>query len=281
MSLNSSRIEETAETIRAIQINNIDAEPDAAELTKTRQKNAINKIKSMKNGSIITIPISLIDLSKNKRDEEINENDPDFIQLTESINEIGLIHKPIITIDENSIFPLEGHRRIVALKRLGNESVSCEVKILERDELNQLTSLIANTARKNWKIIAIAKSLSILYEKAFTQEKLAKLIGKDRTTVLRLLKISNWNEDIHKLIIDNYDKVTQKSLLNIASRKLTDDEVLNEIKILCGIIQRKNSNTEVKYLKNKNKFKEYVKIKNYSDIEIKLIEEALMEFGIL
>jgi ParB family chromosome partitioning protein len=235
----------------------------------------------MKNGSIITIPISLIDLSKNKRDEEINENDPDFIQLTESINEIGLIHKPIITIDENSIFPLEGHRRIVALKRLGNESVSCEVKILERDELNQLTSLIANTARKNWKIIAIAKSLNVLYEKAFTQEKLAKLIGKDRTTVLRLLKISNWNEDIHKLIIDNYDKVTQKSLLNIASRKLTDDEVLNELKILCGIIQRKNSNTEVKYLKNKNKFKEYVKTKNYSDIEIKLIEEALMEFGIL
>ncbi|WP_397601620.1 ParB/RepB/Spo0J family partition protein [Silvanigrella sp.] len=281
MSLNSSRIEETAETIRAIQINNIEAEPDAAELTKTRQKNAINKIKSMKNGSIITIPISLIDLSKNKRDEEINENDPDFIQLTESINEIGLIHKPIITIDENSIFPLEGHRRIVALKRLGNESVSCEVKILERDELNQLTSLIANTARKNWKIIAIAKSLNVLYEKAFTQEKLAKLIGKDRTTVLRLLKISNWNEDIHKLIIDNYDKVTQKSLLNIASRKLTDDEVLNELKILCGIIQRKNSNTEVKYLKNKNKFKEYVKTKNYSDIEIKLIEEALMEFGIL
>jgi ParB family chromosome partitioning protein len=281
MSLNSSRIEETAETIRAIQINNIEAEPDAAELTKTRQKNAINKIKSMKNGSIITIPISLIDLSKNKRDEEINENDPDFIQLTESINEIGLIHKPIITIDENSIFPLEGHRRIVALKRLGNESVSCEVKILERDELNQLTSLIANTARKNWKIIAIAKSLNVLYEKAFTQEKLAKLIGKDRTTVLRLLKISKWNEDIHKLIIDNYDKVTQKSLLNIASRKLTDDEVLNELKILCGIIQRKNSNTEVKYLKNKNKFKEYVKTKNYSDIEIKLIEEALMEFGIL
>ena len=105
-----------------------------------------------------------MNLSKNKRLELICEDDSDFIQLVESIKEIGLLQRPIITVNDDNIFPLEGHRRILALKKLNYENVSCEIKILETEELNQLTSLIANTREKLEYFSGKAKSLSILYE---------------------------------------------------------------------------------------------------------------------
>jgi ParB family chromosome partitioning protein len=279
MNFVTPRIEETAEIIRSIQNSNFESESED-EILKNKKLNAICKIKNMKSGAVITIPILLLDLTKNRRNEEIDENSSDFIQLVTSINEVGIINKPIITIDEESIFPLEGHRRIAALKRMGYETVVCEVKLLEREELNDLTSLVANTARKNWNIIAISKTLSKLYCKSYTQEKLANLIGKDRTTVLRLLKVASWSEDAHKLIIDNLDKVSVRSILNLASKKLTDEEVLNEVKFLCGILQREH-HVNNKILRNQSKFHNYIKNKNYTENEVRIIEEALKEFGIL
>lgn len=276
-----SRFEETAENIRSIQLGYNEEVKEIDEINNAKKLAAINKIKSMKNGSIISLPIQLIDLSKNKRLELICEDDSDFIQLVESIKEIGLLQRPIITVNGDNIFPLEGHRRILALKKLNYENVSCEIKILETEELNQLTALIANTARKNWNILAVAKSLSILYEKSFTQERLAKLIGKERTTVLRLLKIANWTDEVHTIITDNYDKISQRSILNIASRKLTDEDILNEVKILCGIENRKILDKNSKVEKNKNKFNEYIKDKNFSASEIKLIHDALVALGII
>ncbi|BBH54693.1 ParB/RepB/Spo0J family partition protein [Fluviispira sanaruensis] len=277
----NSRFEETAENIRSIQFGYNDEIKDIEEVNNSKKIAAINKIKSLKNGSIISLPIHLIDLTKNKRLELICEEDLDFIQLTESIKEIGLLQRPIITVSDDNIFPLEGHRRILALKKLGYDNVSCEVKILETDELNQLTSLIANTARKNWNILAVAKSLRILYEKSYTQERLAQLIGKERTTVLRLLKIAAWSEEIHTLITNNYSNLSQRSLLNIASRKLSDEEILNEIKILCGIESRKVLDKNLRVEKNKSKFDAYIKDKNYSEFEIKLIRDALIALGII
>ena len=286
-----SRFEDTADSIRALQGGSVNGqsedeneqitenEQSAEDIFKKRVLSAINKIKSLKNGSVISLPISLINLSKNQRNEETRQDEPEFLQLIESIKEVGLIHKPIITIDTDSIFPLDGHCRILAYKYLGNESISCEVRILETDDLNQLTSLIANTARKNWNIIAIAKSLKTLYSKGLTQEKLAKLIGKDRATILRLLKIASWPDEVLKIVMEHQDKITQRSILHIASRTLDNDQISNLIKQMAGLIEKEKF--VKKNPKNEAKFNEIIKLKNYSSHEINMIKEVLSAFGIL
>lgn len=280
MSINE-RLEETAQNIRNITgATNAEGFEDE---NNDRLKNAILTIKQQKNGATVSLPINIIDLSKNLRLEIIDQNDNDFIQLAESIKEIGIIHKPVITVNDNSIFPLEGHRRILALKHLGYETVSCEIRILENEELNNLTSLVANTARKNWNIIAVSKSLKLLHKNGYTQEKLGRLLGKDKTTILRLLKIAAWDPEAHELISKYHEKFTQKSILGIASKALLPEEVLEQLKRICGLSENNDDEKKQTYKIEKNlaKFAEFIKAKNYNQEQSKIAKEALMQFGIL
>ena len=97
--------------------------------------------------------------------------------------------------------------------------------------------------------------------------------------ILRLLKIASWPDEIHKIIIEHQDKITQRSLLHIASRTLDMEQISVLIRQLAGLIEKetfKKNNS-----KNEVKFREIIKSKNYSEHEINMIREVLLSFGIL
>ena len=136
----------------------------------------IKKVKEAKSGTRVPVPVEYINLAKNKRLESINESDSEFLQLVESIKEVGILQSPLITVIDNEIVPLRGHRRITAAKFLNHPHVICEIKYFTESQKNTLSSLIENTARKNWNIVAVAKSLKELHEQGYEINKLADLL---------------------------------------------------------------------------------------------------------
>lgn len=197
----------------------------------------------------------------------------------ESIREVGILQSPLISIVDNEIVALMGNRRIEASKFLNNTHVVCEIKHFTEPPKNTLSALIENTARKNWNVIAISKSLQELHDQGYEINRLADLLGKDRKTIGRLLKVAHWNNEILDLIQSHPDKIKIMSVLQIASRTLSEDEVLHRLKGLAGII--KVDNRAKKFTQNKERAMQFIKKKKLSSEQEKLVFSVLKEFGFL
>jgi ABC-type hemin transport system substrate-binding protein len=69
------------------------------------------------------------------------------------------------------------------------------------------------------------------------------------------------------------------SVLQIASRTLSEEEILNRLKSLAGVI--KVDNKEKKFAQNKEKVVQFIKRKKLSGEQEKLVFAVLKEFGFL
>ena len=273
-SISTSRFEETKAQIEKLNKNKF-------EDIESRKLAAVEKIKTLESGKRVPIPLEFINLTKNKRLEEIKEDDHEFLQLVETIKEVGILQAPVVTVIDNEIIPLLGHRRIAAAKFLGMPTVICEIKFFAEGKQNILASLVENTARKNWDIIAVSKSLKELSEEGYNITRLAELLSKDRNTIGRLLKVAAWNIEIHELIKNYPDKLKMKLILNLASKQLTEDEVLNSLKNAAGLASLNQNLIHTRFVKNEKKVNEYIETQNFSKHESKLILDALVHFGVI
>lgn len=274
--MTNTRFEQTNEKIKAINGATIDGSDQQLLL---RTKNAIEKLKQQPNGSIIPIPFELLNLEKNRRFDKDIANQPEFFQLVENIREVGLVHRPVISCDDNSIFPLEGHRRILALKHLGQDKIECEVKHLDSEELRLLLSLSANTSRKEWDIIAISLAVNDLYKTGkYTNEKLGEFLNKDRKTIERYRKIANWSDEVLELIRSNFNKLNIKFLLSLAQINLSKEDVRKKIQVKLGLIVEEKVQPLSPFEK---KFSKYLCEKKLSSEKIELLKEALIELNII
>lgn len=289
-SISTARFDETKAQIE--KLNKAKTETNDFE---ARKISVIEKLKTIESGKRIAIPVDLIDLSKNKRLEEIDDNDPEFLQLVETIREVGILQAPVVSIIENEIVPLLGHRRIAAAKFINAKfsnmpTVNCEIKIFPEGKQNLLASLVENTARKNWDIIAVSKSLKELSELGYSITRLAELLSKDRNTIGRLIKVASWDDECHKIIKDYPEQVKIQNILYIASKSLTLSEVLSSLKTLAGLLENEENKQEIneknkkeinlsKFSRNHTKALEYIKQKNLSESESKIVFEVLNHFG--
>ena len=283
--MSMARFEQTKEKMKVL-VQNIASENEEIceqEQTVIDEKNrlakAIENIKKMENGTILPVPFELINLDKNRRSDKDISTNQEFFQLVESIREVGIIHRPVITCDETSIFPLEGHRRILALKHLGMQ-IECEVRHLKSEELQILLSLSANTVRKDWDIVSTSKAINDLYVTGkYTNEKLGEILHKDRKTIERLRKIARWNDTIANLIKDNSDSLSSRFLLDLASKNKSEDDVMKSINSKLGLI--KDEEKPITLSPIEKKYTKYIQTKSLSPENIAVLNEALVELKIL
>ena len=144
----------------------------------------IEKLNQMKNGTTVEARISQIDLSYNIRLDEIDPAGKDIQELKESIRERGLIQNPTITTKDNKIVCLTGHRRIIACKELGLETVRCTLLHVNSDELFNKIQFDENIARKNLSTLDVAAFLSNLRRsKQVTQTEMETYLSFDRKKI--------------------------------------------------------------------------------------------------
>src|SRR3954468_4075360 len=116
-------------------------------------------------------------------------------ELASSIDQHGLLQP--ITVkrvpDEEAYLLVAGERRYRAVQKLGRETITA---IITDGNVAEI-AIIENLQREDLKSLEQAEALARLMDThGYTQEQLAKIIGKARTTVTELLQLTGLPEEV-------------------------------------------------------------------------------------
>ncbi|RKX57618.1 MAG: chromosome partitioning protein ParB [Thermodesulfobacteriota bacterium] len=118
------------------------------------------------------------------------KDDPSFEELVNSIKEKGVLQPILVREVESGLYEcIAGERRLRACKKLGFKTIPAIIKKIS-DEDAYIIALIENLQRKDLNPIEEALGYKRLIEKfGYTQDEIAKKIGKDRSTIANLLRL--------------------------------------------------------------------------------------------
>lgn len=129
----------------------------------------------------------------------------------------GLLQNITFTCHEGKLIIISGERRVRAHKRLGKET---EAKYVKGDLLT--LALMENILRSDLTAIEFAESVAVLQkQKNCSNDEIAEMIGKKKSTISEILKIASLPEEIRN---DARTKplMTRERLLKVARRKDAD-----------------------------------------------------------
>jgi ParB family chromosome partitioning protein len=229
---------------------------------------------TVKQGEPMFVPISRIESNPDQPRKDFDEKA--MAELADSIREKGIIQPIIVERKESGGFVIiAGERRYRAAKMIGLEEVPVIIKNYGQDERLEI-ALIENIQRSDLNPIEEAEAYQKLIEMHnYTQEQVAKKVGKQRTTIANALRILKLPDEIKKqlsegiitpgharAILSLEDSIDQKELTqSIINEKLSvrDAEKLAE----------KKRSTKQNILRTENS--------KQADPEIIAIESDLME----
>ncbi len=156
-----------------------------------RGLNALMPEKPIEPGTkIVQLKVSEISLSRLQPRQE--RNPQKMHELISSIKEKGVIQPVLVRPKEGGFELIAGERRLQAVKKLGFTELPAIIKEVQDAEALQL-SLIENIQREELNPLEEAQAYQQLSsEFGFTQEKIARVVGKDPSSIsntLRLLKL--------------------------------------------------------------------------------------------
>lgn len=202
-------------------------------------------------------------------------------ELKQSIIEKGVIQPITVRRLVGGMYELiAGERRVRASAEAGLTHIPAYIIEVESEKELLELALIENIQREKLNPIEIAKAYQRLIEElGYTQEEIAKKIGKDRTTVANFIRLLKLPEQIQESL--KRGEITMghaRALINIPSRKL-QVEIWNKI-IKQGWSVRKVEKVVRDLLKDKDLEDKSPKKKSHSSVGIRDIESKLKKiFG--
>jgi ParB family chromosome partitioning protein len=138
-------------------------------------------------------------------------------ELADSLRSVGFIHPPLVRHDGSGGYELiSGERRFQAALLAGFSKIP--VNICNSDtQMSAQMALIENIQRVDLNPMEVAKALrSLIEEFGYSQEELAKRIGKKRSTVANYLRLLSLPKNIQDAVVA--DKITMghaKAILSL------------------------------------------------------------------
>lgn len=233
----------------------------------TISQNANNK-EDLNKEKIYNLKISKIEPDKNQPRTDFKEEKID--ELAQSIKEHGVI-QPIIVTKKGEFYQIiAGERRWRASKKAGLKEIPAIIRD-DDEKLNKQISLIENIQRQDLNPIEEAIAIkNIMEEQNLTQEDVAKILGKSRSSVANTVRMINLDERVKELVVDG--KLTFghcKILLGVEKEK--------QYKLACEIIEKNESVSELNK-KTKEKSTKTKKSTNKMNIIYKDIEEQFKNY---
>lgn len=130
-------------------------------------------------------------------------DDEKMIELTSSIREQGVI-QPIIVKKHEYDGQYEivcGERRYRAAKEAGLKKVPVFIKEIAASKFLEV-ALIENIQREDLNPIEEAEAYLKLYERGLSHDEIAKKVGKNRTTIVNILRLLKLPKEILKLLLE-------------------------------------------------------------------------------
>ena len=162
--------------------------------------------------------IKVSDLNPNPKQPRKYFDEDEIKALAEDIKANGLLQNITFTCHEGKLVIISGERRVRAHKQLGKETI--EAKYVEGDLLT--LALMENILRADLTAIELAESVAALkHKKSCSNDAIAKIIGKKKSTTSEILKIASLPEEIRNDARTN-PLMTRERLLKVARRKDAD-----------------------------------------------------------
>ena len=145
--------------------------------------------------------LKLIDIEPNPSQARKIFDEESIDELAESIKTYGVIQPIIVTKKEKYYEIIAGERRWRASKRAGLEEIP--VIIREDDEQrNREISLIENIQREDLNPIEKARGIKTLMDQYnLTQQKIADILGKSRSSIANTVRILNLDERVIEIAL--------------------------------------------------------------------------------
>jgi ParB family transcriptional regulator, chromosome partitioning protein len=196
-------------------------------------------------------------------------------ELANSIIEKGII-QPIIVREKDGKYEIvAGERRYRAAIEAKMKKIPAIVKNVDDEESLEL-AIIENVQRENLNPIEEGEAYKLLIEKySYTQEELAKKLGKNRSTITNKIRALKLPEDVKKMIADG--KLSSGHAIAIMA---IEDEV-EQIKFAQKVENEKITVREAEQISKEIKEKSGRKSKKVIDkkkIEIIEMENRLRDF---
>lgn len=187
-------------------------------------------VETEKQEKVINLPIS--NIKTNKYQPRVEFNEEKLSDLVKSIKEKGVIQPVLVRKVHDGYELIAGERRLRAAKRLQLERIPAIQK--EVTDLDMLEiSLIENIQREELNPIEEANAFErFITEFNFTQEKIAQVLGKDRSTIANTVRLLSLPKKIQDLVSKNSISAGHaKALLSLPTE--------NEQYRVCNLVMNK------------------------------------------
>ena len=215
--------------------------------------------------------IKVSDLNPNPKQPRKYFDEDEIKALAEDIKANGLLQNITFTCHEGKLVIISGERRVRAHKQLGKETI--EAKYVKGDLLT--LALMENILRSDLTAIEFAESVAALQkQKNCSNDEIAEMIGKKKSTTSEILKIASLPEEIRN---DARTKplMTRERLLKVARRRDADVQKKMYDK-LCHILEKPENTPR----KSSEKSHENKKAGNrFVNAHIRKIEEMTAELN--
>ena len=217
------------------------------------------------NNEVVMVRIS--DIIPNRFQPRLTFDEEALNELANSIKEHGII-QPLILRDLGSKYEIiAGERRYKASQLAGLTEVPAIVGSMD-DQTSAELALIENIQRKDLSAIEEAKSYKIILDMGdFTQEQLAKRMGKSQSTVANKMRLLTLTNEAQMALMNNLISERHARCLLQVKDSDKQKEVKNKI-----IIERMNVRDTDDYIKNMLGIAK-VEVENYESTTAEAPEE--------
>lgn len=192
------------------------------------------KAEQISTDNVVQIKTNLI--KDNRLQPRTYYDEEKLAELVASIKEKGVLQPILVRKIGLDYEVIAGERRLKAARMLGLDSVPALVKVVtDREAL--VLALVENIQREDLNAIEEAQSFKKLVEEFnFSQEDVAKSVGKDRSTVSNLIRLLKLPDNIQRSIFTGQLSTGHaRALLSVDDKmiqeKLFNQAVTNELSV--------------------------------------------------